>query len=90
MVAAADGIGCEGLSDVQFLADNLVARNVFYLPNYVATRGDRRPIEFEQLSQCICLVMLGRVGFPRRAVGLGIECVKILNRLQRTCEGWRL
>jgi len=59
MVAAADGIGCEGLSGVQFLADNLVARNVFYLPNYVATRGDRTPIEFEQLSQCICLVNAG-------------------------------
>jgi glycosyltransferase involved in cell wall biosynthesis len=79
MVAAADGIGCEGLSGVQFLADNLVARNVFYLPNYVATRGDRRPIEFEQLSRCICLVMLGRV-VPEKGVGLGIECVKILNR----------
>ena len=79
MVAAADGIGCEGLSGVQFLANNLVARNVFYLPNYVATRPDRRPVEFEELSRCIYLLMLGRV-VPEKGVGLGIECVKILNR----------
>jgi glycosyltransferase involved in cell wall biosynthesis len=79
MVAAADGIGCEGLSGVQFLINNLMARNVFYFPNYVATRPDRTSIEFEELSRCIYLLMLGRV-VPEKGIGLGIECVKILNR----------
>ncbi len=79
MIAAADGIGCEGLSGVRLLADDPMAKNVFYLPNYVVIPSDHRSVGFEELSRCICLVMLGRV-VPEKGVGVGIECVKILNR----------